>query len=127
MSILAALLPALLPAAIDAAKGLFGGLGRKLGGLSVDDEIKLENSGVEKLKALAQLDTPSGVPSQWVIDLRASFRYLAAGVSILVGSYIGIKFNAVPDALELAGQLIAAPYAFIFGERLYFGMKGLRK
>jgi hypothetical protein len=37
-------LPALLPAAIDAAKGLFGGLGRKLGGLSVDDEIKLETS-----------------------------------------------------------------------------------
>lgn len=127
MSILAALLPALLPAAIDAARGLFGGLGRKLGGLSVDDEIKLDNASVEKLKALATLDTPTGTPSQWVIDLRASFRYIAAGVSILCGAYVGIKYAAIPDALELAGQLIAAPYAFIFGERLYFGMKGMKK
>lgn len=127
MSILAALLPALLPAAIDAAKGLFGGLGRKIGGLSVDDEIKLEMAGVEKLKALAALDTPTGTPSQWVVDLRASFRYLAAGVSILVGSYLAYKFQASPEALDLAGQLIAAPFAFVFGERLYFGMKGMKK
>lgn len=121
------LLPALLPSVIDAAKGLFGGLGRKIGGLSVEDEIKLENSGIEKLKALAALDTPSGTPSQWVVDLRASFRYVSAGVSILIGAYLGVKFAAVPDALQLAGQLISAPFAFIFGERLYFGMKGISK
>lgn len=121
------LLPALLPSVIDAAKGLFGGLGRKIGGLSVEDEIKLEGAGVEKLKALAALDTPSGTPSQWVVDLRAAFRYVAAGVSILIGAYLGYKFAAIPDALELAGQLISAPFAFIFGERLYFGMKGLKK
>jgi hypothetical protein len=121
------LLPALLPSVIDAAKSLFGGLGRKIGGLSVDDEVKLENSQIERLKALAQLDTPSGTPRQWVVDLRASFRYIAAGVSILVGSYIAYKFTAIPDAMDLAGQLISAPFAFVFGERLYFGMKGLKK
>jgi hypothetical protein len=120
-------LPALLPAAIDAAKGLFGGLGRKLGGLSVDDEIKLETSVVEKLKALAQLDTPVGTPSQWVIDLRASFRYLAAGASILVGGLLAFKASGNPDILEISQQLIAAPFAFIFGERLWFGMKGMKK
>ena len=120
-------LPALLPAAIDAAKSLFGGLGRKIGGLSVDDEIKLHGADIEKLKALAALDTPTGTPSQWVVDLRASFRYVAAGVSILVGSYLGYKYAAVPDALELAGQLISAPFSFVFGERLYFGMKGMKK
>lgn len=121
------MLPALLPSVIDAAKSLFGGLGRKIGGLSVDDEVKLETAGVEKLKALSALDTPTGTPSQWVVDLRASFRYIAAGVSILVGAYLGYKFAAVPDALELAGQLISAPFAFVFGERLYFGMKGIKK
>lgn len=121
------MLPALLPSVIDAAKSLFGGLGRKIGGLSVDDEVKLDNAGVEKLKALAALDVPTGTPSQWVIDLRASFRYIAAGVSILVGAYLGYKFAAIPDALELAGQLISAPFAFVFGERLYFGMKGIKK
>lgn len=117
------LLPALLPSLIDAAKGLFGGLGRRIGGLSVDDEIKLENAGIEKLKALASLDTPVGSPSQWVVDLRASFRYVAAGVSMGVGGYLGIN-GGDP---ELVGVLIGAPYAFIFGERLYLGMKGTKK
>lgn len=125
--ILESLLPALLPAALDAAKSLFGGLGRKIGGLSVDDEIKLETSNISRLEALSKLDTPTGAPSQWVVDLRSSFRYIAAGISILVGSYLGYKYAAVPDALELAGQLISAPFAFIFGERLYLGMKGMKK
>ena len=117
------LLPALLPSVIDAAKSLFGGLGRRIGGLSVDDEIKLENSAVSKLEALAKLDTPTGSPSQWVVDLRASFRYIAAGVSILTGSYLAYKGIDV----DLAGVLISAPFSFIFGERLYLGMKGQKK
>lgn len=121
------LLPAVLPAVIDGAKSLFGGVARKIGGLSVDDEVKLANADVEKLKALAAIDNPTGTPSQWVVDLRASFRYIAAGVSILVGAYIGYKFATIPDAVTLAGQLISAPFAFIFGERLYFGMKGIKK
>ena len=125
--VLEMLAPALLPAVIDAAKSLFGGLGRKIGGLSVDDEIKLENAAVEKLKALAALDTPVGTPSPWVIDLRSSFRYIAAGVSILTGSYLAYKFSAIPDVMELAGYLIGAPFSFIFGERLYLGMRGQRK
>lgn len=121
------LLPALLPAAIDVAKSIFGGLGRRFAGLSVDDEIKLDQSNIAKLEALAKLDTPTGTPSQWVIDLRSSFRYIAAGVSIVSGAFIGYKFGAVPEALNLAGQLISAPFSFIFGERLYFGMKGMKK
>jgi hypothetical protein len=118
------LLPALLPSLIDAAKSLFGGLGRKIGGLSVDDEIKLETAAISKLEALAKLDVPAGEPSKWVVDLRASFRYIAAGVSMLTGAYLAYK---APDVSDLAGQLISAPFAFIFGERLYFGMKGVRK
>jgi hypothetical protein len=127
MSIFAALLPALLPSVIDAAKSLFGGLGRRIGGLSVDDEIKLAASEVDKLKALADLDTPVGTPSQWVVDLRASFRYVAAVLSICTGSFLAYKYAAVPDVLEIAGVLIAAPFSFIFGERLSLGMKGMKK
>lgn len=127
MSLLTLLLPALAPAAIDAVKSVAGGVARRIGGLSVDDEIKLEMAAVEKLKALAGLDTPSGTPSQWVIDLRASFRYIAAGVSILAGAYIAYTAAGNELMLAMAADLIGAPFAFIFGERMYFGLKGLKK
>lgn len=115
-----ALISALAPAAIDMAKTLFAGIGRKIGGLSVDDEIKLGNATVEKLKALASLDSVVGTPSQWVVDVRASFRYVAAGVSIM-GGVVGLF--AVPALAELWGQLITIPFSFIFGERMYMNFK----
>lgn len=116
-----ALISALAPAVIDMVKGLSGAVGRKIGGISPDDQIKLQNAELDKLKVLAQLDTPAGNPSQWVVDLRASFRYIGAGLSIVGGlALMGIK----PDLAELAGQLVAAPYSFIFGERLWFGLTG---
>jgi hypothetical protein len=118
------ILPAILPAAIDALKTLFGGISRKIGGLSADDQIKLDNSNIEKLKALASLDTVVGVPSQWVVDTRASFRYVGAALSILSG--LALIFYK-PEFVEVGYNLIAAPYGFIFGERLYFGMTGRGK
>lgn len=118
------ILPAILPALMDAVKNLLGGISRKIGGLSPDDQIKIQNADIEKLKALAQLDTPVGTPSQWVIDLRASFRYISAGVSILGGLYL---ITTDPSTTEFAAQLISAPFAFIFGERLYFGLAGKTK
>lgn len=129
MSLLTVLLPALLPAAIDALKGLFGGLGRRIGGLSVDDEIKLEMAAVERLKALAQLDTPVGTPSLWVVNLRAAFRYVAAGALILIGAgtvAYGSYVNQ-PEVIAMGLEMMAAPFSFIFGERLYFGMRGMKK
>jgi hypothetical protein len=115
------LLPAILPAAIDAVKNLAGGISRKIGGLSVDDQLKVQAGDIERLKALAALDEVKGSPSQWVVDLRASFRYLAAGVSILGGIYVIVY---VPAAVDLGSQLVSAPFSFIFGERLYFGLTG---
>jgi hypothetical protein len=122
MAILESLiLPAILPAAMDAIKNLFGGISRRIGGLSVDDQVKMQTADIEKLKALAQLDEVKGTPSQWVVDLRSSFRYLAAGFSIMGG--LGL-ICYMPDLAELGGQLISAPFAFIFGERLYMGLSG---
>jgi len=135
-SILALILPALLPAAIDAVKGVFGAASRKWIGLSVDDQIKLEQAAIERLKALASVDQPGGTPSTWVVNLRASFRYIAACLSILSGiglGYVGLFSPAITSAemtgviLPLATDLIGIPFSFIFGERLYFGMKGVPK
>lgn len=127
MSILTtALVSALAPAAVDAIKTLFGGIARKVGGLSVDDEIKLLNANVEKLKALAGLDNPVGTPSQWVVDLRASFRYIAAGAATAIGATL-LWFGPDLATKAIGAELIAGPWSFIFGERMLLSLKGIQK
>jgi hypothetical protein len=115
-----------LPAAIDMLKGMGGAVSRKWFGLSIDDQIKLQHADVEKLKALAELDNPHGTPSQWVIDLRASFRYIGAAIVILVGCgvlYAGFS-KASSEAVQMGFSLVGMPFGFIFGERMLLGMKG---
>ena len=116
----------LLPAGIDLIKSLFGGIGRKIGGVSVDDQIKLEESGVNRLKAVAELDNPYGAPSQWVVDLRASFRYVAAGALIVAGMGLaGYGASLEDKEIFLAGlETAGSPFFFIFGERMWVGLKG---
>lgn len=121
-----ALLSAAVPALIDMGKSLFSGVGRRIGGLSIDDQIKLQNADIERIKALASMDSPIGNPSQWVVDLRASFRYIAAGVSITIGScaiWFASKY-ANASIADIGLQLVAIPYGFVFGERLLLNLKG---
>ena len=135
-SLLALILPSLIPSALDAIKSLFGAAQRKWLGLTVEQEIELEKAAIERLKALAELDNPSGNPSQWVVDLRASFRYIAAFVSIMAGIGIGYSVMFVHNGwseemlaflFSTAIDLIGIPFSFIFGERLWKGMKGQPK
>lgn len=122
----AILLSTLLPAAVDIVKNFFGAASRRFVGVSVDDQIKLQTAEISKLEAIAKLDNPHGTPSQWVIDLRASFRYVAAGIVILIGAgmaYLGFRGrdpNIVTAGLDLAGM----PFGFIFGERMWMGLRG---
>ena len=115
-----------LPAAVDIVKNFFGAASRRFVGISVDDQVKLQTAEVAKLEAISKLDSPHGVPSQWVVDLRASFRYIAAGVVILIGTgmaYLGFRGkdpSLIVSGLDLAGM----PFGFIFGERLWHGLKG---
>ena len=111
------------PAAIDLFKNLFATVSRKWIGLSVDDQIKLENANIERLKAMALLDNPNGTPSQWVVDLRGSFRYIAAAISIAVWTVIMMRAST-PELQALAFELIGMPTSFILGERMYLGLKG---
>ena len=112
------------PAVVDGAKNLIGAITKKWIGLSVDDEIKLSNAEIEKLKALAVIDNPVGSPSQWVVDLRASSRYIGVILCILSG---GALMVYMPEQVEIAAQLIGIPFSFLFGERMYLGFKGLKK
>jgi hypothetical protein len=115
-----AIFSALLPAGIDLAKTLFGGISRKWGGLSVDDEIKLSEANTNRLKGLAELDNPHGTPSQWVVDLRASFRYIACGFFV-VGGLSTVYFAPAFAPLGLEAAISAS--SFIFGERMMLSLK----
>jgi len=118
--LLSSILAALAPAGVELVKNLSGGIGRKIGGLSVDDEIKLKNADLEKLKTLAALDNPVGTPAQWVVDLRASFRYIACGVFILGG--LSTLFWA-PALAPLGIEAASVASSFIFGERMVLSLK----
>ena len=105
-------------------------------GLTVEQEISFLEVDIKRLEAIAKLDEVVGTPSQWVIDLRSSFRYIAACVSILAGiglGYTGLYEPTITSEemslviLPLATDLIGIPFAFIFGERLWNGLKGTRK
>lgn len=115
-----------LPALIDIVKSVGSATARRVVGLSVDDQIKLQTAETAKLEAISRLDNPHGTPSQWVVDLRQSFRYIAAAVVIVVGGVVaGIGAYTHNQAVTLLGaELAGTPFGFIFGERMWLGFKG---
>ncbi len=108
-----------------AAEGVKGALNKWFGGvkpLNIDEQIKLDESEIKKLEAVAKLDNPVGTPSQWVIDLRASARYIAAGV-VIVGA-IGLQFAPADVAVKLqALEAANIVFGFLFGSRVVAGWK----
>ena len=125
MPILALLLPALVPAVVDGFRSVVGWLFGSSGAQpqNVEEAIKLMQAEVEKLKALAALDKPAGNISQWVADLRASFRYLAAAL-IILGTFgltiaPGLGFPVEASVLAVAWEMMGAVFSFMFGSRLY--------
>lgn len=116
------ILPALIPAAVDILRTT---VGRVVGARAqtVEEVIQLRNSEVEKLKVIAELDRPIGSPSQWVVDLRASFRYILAGISI-VASVSTLYIPGVPELLiDYSWQATGAIFSFLFGEHLVLNVK----
>ncbi len=116
----------LVPVIVDWVKSAAPAVTRKVFGESVDDQVKLEQSAVARLEVLSKLDNPYGTPSQWVIDLRGAFRYIAAAVLILGGMALaGYGATTAQPVLVAAGLDVAAsPFGFIFGERLVLTFKG---
>ena len=114
------LLSVLTPILTDFIKQSAPAVSRKFFGVSVDDQVKLDTSQVERIRALAELDNPFGEPSQWVVDLRGAFRYIAAMVLIAGGlclaGYGALEGNIIFTTAGL--DLASSPFGFIFGERL---------
>jgi hypothetical protein len=121
--LLTTLLSALLPVGVESIKQV---VVSKLGGVkatTVDEQIRLDQNDVEKLKALAALDTPGGTPSQWVVDLRASARYVGALGVISVGVSC-IFFPGIDAAVKIIALDAAnIAFGFLFGSRIVASWK----
>jgi hypothetical protein len=103
------------------AEGLKRGVGKIFGGakpVTIDDQIKLDQSDIAKLEALAKLDSPGGTPSQWVIDLRASARYIAAGVVIVGGLSLSFITGLTPEIVKTGLEAANIAFGFLFGSRI---------
>ena len=112
-TILASLVPVGIEGIKQAAARWFGGVRAT----SVDEQIKLDTNEIAKIEAIAKLDAPAGQPSQWVVDLRASARYIGALSCILVG--IGSLFLPVPTGVQaLALEAANIAFGFLFGSRI---------
>jgi len=120
-SILSLVIPALIPALADGIRGVFGRLTGGAGAKpqNVEEQIKLMTAENERLKALAELDKPTENISPWVADLRASFRYIAAGVIILAA--VSTLYTPKMDAalFEAIWNLSGSVFSFMFGDRMY--------
>ena len=120
--ILETILGALVPVGIDGIKSLIGMFTGGVKPLNVDDQIKLDQNDIAKLEAIAKLDNPYGQPSQWVIDLRASSRYLGALFVIVVG--IGTLFLPVAPEIQRIGiEAANIAFGFLFGTRIMANLK----
>jgi fumarylacetoacetate (FAA) hydrolase family protein len=113
-SIIGALVPIGAEAVKQAAAKWFGGVRAT----TIDEQIKLDQNEIERIKAIAALDQPIGTPSQWVVDLRASARYIGALTVIAVGistMYVtGVPAQVQVIALEAAN----IAFGFLFGTRI---------
>lgn len=116
--LLTTLLSALIPVGVE---GIKQGINAITGGVkptTVAEQIQLEEQEIKRLQAVAALDNPGGTPSQWVVDLRASARYIAA-FAVIGG---GITTAFVPE-VDLAIKALAfeaanIAFGFLFGSRI---------
>lgn len=120
--ILETIIGALVPVGVEGIKQL---INRFTGGVkptTIAEQIELEKVDISRIEALAKLDNPSGTPSQWVIDLRASARYIGALFVIFVG--ISTLFLNIPAEIQrIAIEAANIAFGFLFGTRIMANLK----
>ena len=113
---------ALVPVGVEGIKQLIGNLTGGVKPASIQDQIKLDQSEISRIEALAKLDNPGGTPSQWVIDLRASSRYLGALVVICVG--LSTLYFSTTESIQRIGiEAANIAFGFLFGARIMANLK----
>ena len=120
--LITALISALIPVGVEGAKQV---INKVVGGpkpTTIDEQIKLDQADIARLEAVAKLDDPHGTPSQWVVDLRASARYIAAWAVILGGGAV-LFTPADLQVKALAVEAISVAFGFLFGTRIVANLK----
>ena len=123
--IISTLLPLIAPVLADGVRGIFARFTKGAGGMpqNIDERIKLMEADTNRVQALAAIDTPIGQPSQWVVDVRAIFRYAAITVIWLVTA-VAVFAPDVPETIKfLLIDISGATMSFVIGERLYLNLK----
>ena len=124
-SILSLIFPAVIPVLADGVRGIFAKFSGGAGGTpqNVDERIKLMEAETARLQALADIDKPSGEPSKWVTDFRASFRYVAI-LLIWIATITAVFTSSVmPNITLMLLDLSGACMSFVIGERMYLTLK----
>ena len=120
--IIESIIGALVPVGVEGIKQLMTNFFGGVKATSIEDQIKLDANEIEKIKAIAELDKPIGQPSQWVVDLRASARYIGALAVIVVGiSTLYAPVDVRIQAIALEAANIA--FGFLFGSRIVAGLR----
>ena len=123
-SVFSLIFPAVLPVLADGVRGIFAKITGGAGGnpQNVAERIQLMQAETERLKAMAEIDRPSGEPSRWVTDMRSSFRYIAI-VIIWIATIVAV-FSDVPHEFTLVLlDLSGATMSFVIGERMYLTLR----
>jgi hypothetical protein len=121
--LLTTLLSSLVPVGVEGIKQIITNFSGGVKPTTIAEQLQLDEQDIKRMAAVAALDNPGGTPSQWVVDLRGSARYIAAGVVIMGG--IGLAL--VPD-LESSIKLVALEaaniaFGFLFGQRIVANFK----
>ena len=115
--ILETILAALVPVGVEGIKQVISKFTGGVRPASVEEQIRLNDSEVGKLNAIAAMDNPFGTPSQWVVDLRAASRYIGALLVIAVGvTSIYLPVDDYTKGIALEAANIA--FGFLFGSRI---------
>ena len=125
-SIVSLILPALVPAFADGARGLIAKFTGGAGGQpqNIAERIELMKAEAEKLQALAALDNPTGEPSKWIVDLRASFRYIIISAIMIFTAIVVFNPDVVGAAVVAVFlDMTGACMSFVIGERMYLTLK----
>jgi hypothetical protein len=120
--ILETIIGALVPVGVEGIKQLIGKFTGGVKPITIAEQIQLDQSEINRIEALAKLDNPYGTPSQWVVDLRASSRYLGALTVIAVGlSTLFLPVDSYVQRIGLEAANIA--FGFLFGSRIMANLK----